>query len=74
MSVNWLLKSSHYEKPFKLMIDSSDVGTGSVLVQEASDGLDHPVGYFSKNFLKYKKNHFARKVYLSSKRNIIHSH
>ena len=46
------LKSPDYEKPFKLVIDSSDVGTGSVLVQEASDGLDHPVSYFFKEILK----------------------
>ena len=52
-----VLKSPHYEKPFKFIIDSSDVGTGSVLVQEASDGLDHPVSYFSKKFLKYQKNY-----------------
>ena len=44
-----VLKSPDYEKPIKLIIDNSDVGTGSVLVQEASDGLDHPVRYFSKN-------------------------
>ena len=50
-----VLKSPDYEKPFKLIIDSSDVGTGSVLVQEASDGLDHPVSYFSKKFLKYQR-------------------
>ena len=63
-----VLNSPDYEKPFKLIIDSSDVGTGSVLVQEASDGLDHPVSYFSKKFLKYQKNfsveHFD--VYLGS--------
>ena len=52
-----VLKSPDYEKPFKLIIDSSDVGTGSVLAQEASDGLDHPVSYFSKKFLKYQKNY-----------------
>ena len=52
-----VLKSPDYEKPFKLIIESSDVGTGSVLVQEASDGLDHPVSYFSKKFLKYQKNY-----------------
>ena len=52
-----VLKSPDYEKPFKLIIDSSDVGTGSVLLQEASDGLDHPVSYFSKKFLKYQKNY-----------------
>ena len=52
-----VLKSPDYEKPFKLIIDSSDVGTRSVLVKEASDGLDHPVSYFSKKFLKYQKNY-----------------
>ena len=44
-----VLKSPDYEKPFKLIIDSRDVGTGSVLLQEASDGLDHPVSYFQRN-------------------------
>ena len=52
-----VLKSSDYEKPFKLIIDSSDVGTGAVLIQEASDGLNHPVIYFSKIFLKYQRNY-----------------
>ena len=52
-----VLKSPDYEMPFKLIIDSSDVGTDSVLLQEASDGLDHPVSYFSKKFLKYQKNY-----------------
>ena len=52
-----VLKSPDYEKPFKLTIDSSDVGTRSGLVQEASDGLDHTVIYFSKQFLKYQKNY-----------------
>ena len=52
-----LLLQNSTEKKFKLIIDSSDVGTGSVLVQEASDGLDHPVSYFSKKFLKYQKNY-----------------
>ena len=28
-----------------------------MLKQEASDGLDHPVSYFSKKFLKYQKNY-----------------
>ena len=52
-----VLKSPDYEKPFKLIIDSSEVGTGTVLVQEASDGLDLPVSYFSKKFLKYQNNY-----------------
>ena len=54
-----VLQSPDYEKPFKLIIDSSDVGTGSVLVQEASDGLDHPVSYFFKEILKISKELFS---------------
>ena len=50
-----ILKRPDYEKPFKLIIDSSDVERGAVFVQEASDGLDHPVSYFSKNKKKNKK-------------------
>ena len=45
-----VLKSPDYEKPFKLIIDGSDVGTGSVLVQEASEVLDHPVSFFKEIF------------------------
>ena len=52
-----VLKSPYYENTFKLIIDSSDVVTGSVLVQEASDGLDHLVSYVLKKFLKYEKNY-----------------
>ena len=48
---------SRLRETFKLIIDSSDVGTGSVLVQDASDGLDHHVSYFSKKFLKYQRNY-----------------
>ena len=32
-----VLKSPDYEKPFKLIIESGDVGTGAVLVHETSD-------------------------------------
>ena len=28
-----------------------------MLVQEASDGLDHPVSYFLKKFLKYQRKY-----------------
>ena len=52
-----VLKSPEKEKPFMLIIDSSYAGTGAVLVQEASDGLDHPVSYFSKKCLKYQRNY-----------------
>ena len=63
-----VLKSPDYEKPFKLIIDSSDVGTGSVLVQEASDGLDHAVNLFFKEIVKISKELFSgrkRNIWLS---------
>ena len=43
-----VLKCPDYKKNFKLIIDSSDVGKAAMLVQEASDGLDHPV-IFQRN-------------------------
>ena len=52
-----VLRSPDYENPFKLIIDSSEVITGVVLVHEASDKLDHPLSYFLKKFLKYQKNY-----------------
>ena len=54
-----VLKSPDCEKPFNLIIDNSEVGTGSVLVQEALDGLDHPVSYFFKEILKISKELFS---------------
>ena len=42
---------------FKLAVDASDVGIGAVLLQEDSNGIDHPVCYFSKKFDKHQKNY-----------------
>ena len=42
---------------FKLAVDASDTGAGSVLMQEDGNGVDHPVSYFSKKFNKYQKNY-----------------
>ena len=44
---------------FKLIINSSDVGIGAMLIQEASDGLDHPVRYFFKEIRKISKKPFC---------------
>ena len=59
-------KPRDYKKPFKLIIDSSDVGTGSVLVQEASDGLGQPCQLFFEEMLKISKELFSGR-----KRNIM---
>ena len=41
-----------FEKEFKLGIDASDVGAGSVLLEKD----DHPVCYYSKRFNKHQRN------------------
>ena len=52
-----VLISPNYEKPFTLIIDASDIGAGGIVVQEDSHGVEHPVGFFSKKFLKHQKNY-----------------
>ena len=44
-----------FDKEFKLAVDASDVGAGSVLLQEDDNGVDHPVCYFSKKFNKHHR-------------------
>ena len=43
-----VLTAPSFHLPFKIAVDASDVGAGSVLLQEGPYGVDHPVGYFSK--------------------------
>ncbi len=38
--------------PYKLDVDASAVGAGAVLPQEAEDGIDHPVCYFSLSAMR----------------------
>ena len=45
-----ILAAPDFGKQFKLVVDASDVGAGSVLHQEDSQGIDHPVCYFSAKF------------------------
>ena len=42
---------------FNLAVDASDVATGVVLLQEGSDGIDHPIRYFSRKFNKNQRNY-----------------
>ena len=51
-----VLIAPDFNKPFKLTVDSSDLGVGAVLMQEHS-GIDLPICYFSKKFLKHQKNY-----------------
>ena len=46
-----VLKSPDYSREFTVQTDASDRGMGAVLCQTNRDGEEHPVAYFSLNFL-----------------------
>ena len=52
-----VLLAPSFDKEFKLAVDASDVGVGSVLLQEDDNGVDHPVCYYSKKFNKHQRNY-----------------
>lgn len=49
-----VLAAPNFVRPFKLEVDASALGAGAVLLQEDDRGIDHPVCYFSKKFLKHQ--------------------
>lgn len=49
-----VLTSPDFTKPFKLEVDASGVGAGAVLMQEDSDGVEHPISYFSRKSNTHK--------------------
>ncbi|XP_050402703.2 retrovirus-related Pol polyprotein from transposon 297 isoform X1 [Patella vulgata] len=46
-----------FTKQFKLSVDASDTGAGSVLSQNDVNDIEHPICYFSKKFNRYQKNY-----------------
>ena len=50
-----VLLAPNFTKEFKLAVDASDTGAGSVLMQEDGTGVDHPVSYFSKSLTNIKR-------------------
>ena len=52
-----VLMAPNFHKAFKLAVDASDIGAGGVLLQEDSQGIDHPVCYFSRKFNKHQRNY-----------------
>ena len=52
-----MLRAPNFNCRFKLAVDASDIGAGSVLLQEGENGIDHPVCYFSKKFNKSQMNY-----------------
>ena len=51
-----ILVTPDFMLPFKLAVDASDLGAGSVLFQTI-DNQDHPVSYFSKKFDRHQVNY-----------------
>ena len=62
-SVKGLLTNSleliapNFEKSFKAAVDARDVGTGAVLLQEHTQGMEHPVCYYSKKLNPHQRNY-----------------
>ena len=52
-----VLKAPNFNCRFKLAVDASDTGAGSVLLQEDENGVDHPVCYFSTEFNASQMNY-----------------
>ena len=53
-----VLLAPSFDTEFKLAVDASDVGAGSVLLQEDDNGNDgHPVCYYSKKINKHQRNY-----------------
>lgn len=57
LSSSPVLSAPDFDVPFKLEVDASATGAGAVLLQEKADGIDHPICYFSKKFLKHQVNY-----------------
>lgn len=52
-----VLKAPELTRPFRLAVDASDHGIGAVLLQADTNGIEHPVSYFSKKFNSHQKNY-----------------
>ncbi len=52
-----VLVAPRYSYSFKLDVDASATGAGAVLLQDDESEVEHPVGYFSKKFLKHQVNY-----------------
>ena len=50
-----VLIAPDFTKQFIMTVDASDQGIGAVLMQEDSNGIQHPICYFSKKLNKHQK-------------------
>ncbi len=52
-----VLVAPQFGKPFLLEVEASSTGVGAVLLQTGEDGLNHPISFFSKKFLKHQMSY-----------------
>ena len=52
-----VVMAPNFQKQFFLMVDASGVGAGVVLMQSDSEGIEHPVCYFSRKFNPSQRNY-----------------
>lgn len=52
-----VLAALNFTWPFKLELDASMCGMGAVLLQEDTQGIDHPIFYFSKKLNYHQLNY-----------------
>ena len=50
-----MLSAPNFDCPFSVAVDASGSGAGAVLLQLGSDGVEHPVGYYSKKFNRHQQ-------------------
>lgn len=52
-----VLSAPDFSSLFLLAVDTSDTGTGAVLLQRDQAGVEHPVCYFSRKFNKHQRGY-----------------
>ena len=56
---NPVLLVPDFMKQFILMVDASGLDAGSVLMQSNSEGVEHPVCFFSHKFDSHQRNYLT---------------
>lgn len=57
LSCEPVLAAPDFEVPFRLAVGACDVGTGAVLLQADSLGVEKPVTYYSKKLNKHQRGY-----------------
>ena len=52
-----VLVTPQFDKPFVLMVDATDLGVGSMLLQEDQQAVEYPIAYYLQKFNKSQRNY-----------------